>query len=79
MPEKNRLLLVVVTKPVMARTDAIPITRSPLLEIDAGNETEALAVDAEDAEIIASATTPKSEPCVLPNESVADLRLVEVD
>ena len=67
------------TKPVMAITDAIPSTRSPLLETDAGNETDALPIDAEDAETIASATTPKSEPCEVPNESVADLRLAETN
>jgi len=77
-PEKNRLLPLVVTKPVTASRDAIPTTRSPLVKADADRPTDDLPVDAEDAETIASVTTPKSLPCEVPNESVAVARLAEV-
>jgi hypothetical protein len=79
MPEKNRLLPLVATKPVTASREAIPTPRSPLVKADADRPADVLPVVAEEAETIASATTAKSLPCDVPKDNVEEARLVEVN
>ena len=77
MWSKTVSVVIIATKPKSAIKEAILVTTPASVESDADKPPDIL-IDADDAESIASVITPKSEPCEVPKESVADSRLVEV-